>query len=205
MLVIVLTARTIISFAELIIIKLLIEKNKYEELDKYINVILLLIIGSSILNYRDNILIYLVPIIIILLLREVVLYNRKVQNLFEKDPVLLVKNSRIMYKNLLNSNYNIEKLINKLKEKKIYNLKEIKYVFLNNDELFIVNYENNIKENNEIIILDKKVDKKNLHKMGLSENYIKTILLKENIKLEDIVFGVYKNNKIYIIRNKLLK
>lgn len=205
MLVIVLTARTIISFVELIIIKLLIEKNKYEELDKYINVILLLIIGSSILNYRDNILIYLVPIIIILLLREVVLYNRKVQNLFEKDPVLLVKNSKIMYKNLLNSNYNIEKLINKLKEKKIYNLKEIKYVFLNNDELFIVNYENNIKENNEIIILDKKVDKKNLHKMGLSENYIKTILLKENIKLEDIVFGVYKNNKIYIIRNKLLK
>jgi len=203
--VIVLTARTIISFAELIIIKLLIEKNKNEELDKYINVILLLIIGSSILNYRDNILIYLVPIIIILLLREVVLYNRKVKNLFEKDPILLVKNSRIMYKNLLNSNYSIEKLINKLKEKKIYNLKEIKYVFLNNDELFIVNYENNIKENNEIIILDKKVDKKNLHKMGLNENYIKTILLKENIKLEDIVFGVYKNNKIYIIRNNLLK
>lgn len=205
MLIMVLTARAIISFIELIIIKVLIEKNKYEELDKYISIILLIIIGSSILNYKDNILMYIVPIIMILFLRQVILYNRKVKNFFEKDPILLVKNSKIVYKNLLNSNYNLEKLLNELKERKIYDLKEIKYVFLSNNKLFIVNYENNIKENNEIIILDKKIDKENLRKIGLSEKYIKNILLKENINIDDIVFGVYKNKKIYIIRNNLLK
>ena len=148
---------------------------------------------------------YIVPIIMILFLRQVILYNRKVKNFFEKDPILLVKNSKIVYKNLLNSNYNLEKLLNELKERKIYDLKEIKYVFLSNNKLFIVNYENNIKENNEIIILDKKIDKENLRKIGLSEKYIKNILLKENINIDDIVFGVYKNKKIYIIRNNLLK
>ncbi|MBP3841057.1 MAG: DUF421 domain-containing protein [Bacilli bacterium] len=205
MLIMVLTARAIISFIELIIIKVLIEKNKYEELDKYISIILLIIIGSSILNYKDNILMYIVPIIMILFLRQVILYNRKVKNFFEKDPILLVKNSKIVYKNLLNSNYNLEKLLNELKKRKIYDLKEIKYVFLSDNKLFIVNYENNIKENNEIIIMDTKIDKENLRKLGLSEKYIKNILLKENINIDDIVFGVYKNKKIYIIRNNLLK
>ena len=205
MLAIVLTARTIISFIELIIIKKIIEKNQYEEFDKYISIILLIIVGSSILNYKDNILIYLVPIIIILLLRNIVLYNKKVKNLFEKDPIILVKNSKIIYKNLFNNNYSLERLINELKEKRIYDLKDVKYVFLNNNQLFVVNYETNQKENNEIIILDKKIDKNNLYKMGLSENYIRNILLKENIKIEDIVFGIYKNNKIYIIRNNPLK
>ena len=205
MLIMVLTARAIISFIELIIIKVLIEKNKYEELDKYISIILLIIIGSSILNYKDNILMYIVPIIMILFLRQVILYNRKVKNFFEKDPILLVKNSKIVYKNLLNSNYNLEKLLNELKERKIYDLKEIKYVFLSDNKLFIVNYENNIKENNEIIIMDTKIDKENLRKLGLSEKYIRNILLKENINIDDIVFGVYKNKKIYIIRNNLLK
>lgn len=205
MLIMVLTARAIISFIELIIIKVLIEKNKYEELDKYISIILLIIIGSSILNYKDNILMYIVPIIMILFLRQVILYNRKVKNFFEKDPILLVKNSKIVYKNLLNSNYNLEKLLNELKKRKIYDLKEIKYVFLSDNKLFIVNYENNIKENNEIIIMDTKIDKENLRKLGLSEKYIRNILLKENINIDDIVFGVYKNKKIYIIRNNLLK
>ena len=205
MLIMVLTARAIISFIELIIIKVLIEKNKYEELDQYISIILLIIIGSSILNYKDNILMYIVPIIMILFLRQVILYNRKVKNFFEKDPILLVKNSKIVYKNLLNSNYNLEKLLNELKKRKIYDLKEIKYVFLSDNKLFIVNYENNIKENNEIIIMDTKIDKENLRKLGLSEKYIKNILLKENINIDDIVFGVYKNKKIYIIRNNLLK
>ena len=205
MLIMVLTARAIISFIELIIIKVLIEKNKYEELDKYISIILLIIIGSSILNYKDNILMYIVPIIMILFLRQVILYNRKVKNFFEKDPILLVKNRKIVYKNLLNSNYKLEKLLNELKKRKIYDLKEIKYVFLSDNKLFIVNYENNIKENNEIIIMDTKIDKENLRKLGLSEKYIKNILLKENINIDDIVFGVYKNKKIYIIRNNLLK
>ena len=53
--------------------------------------------------------------------------------------------------------------------------------------------------------MDTKIDKENLRKLGLSEKYIKNILLKENINIDDIVFGVYKNKKIYIIRNNLLK
>lgn len=203
--IIALTARTIIGFIELIIIKILIEKNEYEELDKYTNIVLLVIIGASILNYKDDILIYIVPIITILILRKIVLYNKKVKNIFEKDPILIIKNSKIIYRNLFKSNYNLERLIKELKEKDIYSLKELKYVFLNNNELFIIKYKEKINKTTEVIILDNKINKENLEKVGVSEKYIKGILSKENIKLKDIAYGVYKNNKIYIIRNSLLK
>ncbi len=207
MVTVVLISRTIIGFIELILVKVLTSKNKLKDLDKYIIFFTIILINSSILNYKDNILIYEVPIISIILLRELLLIiyneNKRVKNLFEKDPTLIVKNGKVIYKNLLNKKYSLNSLIEKLKDKGYSNIEKLKYVFIEDDNIFVI--ENDEKNKEEPVIIDNKINNNALKSLNINKQTIESILLKENIDIKDIVYGVYKNKKLYIIRNSLQK
>ena len=207
MVTVVLISRTIIGFIELILVKVLTSKNKLKDLDKYIILFTIILINSSILNYKDNILIYEVPIISIILLRELLLIiyneNKRVKNLFEKDPTLIVKNGKVIYKNLLNKKYSLNSLIEKLKDKGYSNIEKLKYVFIEDDNIFVI--ENDEKNKEEPVIIDNKINNNALKSLNINKQTIESILLKENIDIKDIVYGVYKNKKLYIIRNSLQK
>ena len=200
MLIIVLITRTLIGFIELVILKILENKNK-SSLDNYIKLLMIFLINSSILNYKRNIFIYIIPIITIILIREmfIVIYNenKKVKNLFEKDPIPIIKNGEIVYKNLFSNGYTISKLVNKLKEKNIYSLENIKYCFLNNNEIYIVK-----EELDEAVIIDNKINELALRNLNIEKKTITNILRKEHININDIDYGIYKDKKIYIIRKK---
>ena len=210
MLIIVLAARTIIGACLLLISNILINRYSFKYTDTYIKYLILILIGGEIINYRDDILIYIIPIIIVLFLREllIIIYNdkKKIRNLFEKDPVLLIKNSKVIYKNLLSTDYKLEKLLELLRKKNIYKLDDIKYCFLEDDKIYVVLYDDINIENNVIpVIIDNKINKQYLNKINIDEKTIKRMLDKENIKLKDVFYGVYKNKKLYIITNSILK
>ena len=200
MLIIVLITRTIIGLIELVILKILENKNK-SSIDNYIKLLIIFLINSSILNYKRNIFIYIIPITTIILIREmfIVIYNenKKVKNLFEKDPIPIIKNGEIVYKNLFSNGYTISKLVNKLKEKNIYSLENIKYCFLNNNEIYIVK-----EELDEAVIIDNKINELALRNLNIDKKTITNILKKEHININDIDYGIYKDKKIYIIRKK---
>ena len=207
MVTLVLISRTIIGFIELILIKVLTSKNELKKIDNYIALFTILLINSSILNYKDNILYYEVPIISILLLRKLFLLiyndNKKVKNIFEKNPILIVKNGQIIYKNLLSKKYNLNILTDKLKEKGYTSIEKIKYCFIVDENIYVI--ENNKTNEEEPVIIDNKINKSALKKLNINKKTIETLLLKENIDIKDITYGIYKNNKLYIIRSSLLK
>ena len=207
MVTIVLISRTIIGFIELILIKVLTSKNELKKIDNYIALFTILLINSSILNYKDNILYYEVPIISILLLRKLFLLiyndNKKVKNIFEKNPILIVKNGQIIYKNLLSKKYNLNILTDKLKEKGYTSIEKIKYCFIEDENIYVI--ENNKTNEEEPVIIDNKINNSALKKLNINKKTIETLLLKENIDIKDITYGIYKNNKLYIIRSSLLK
>ena len=207
MVTLVLISRTIIGFIELILIKVLTSKNELKKIDNYIALFTILLINSSILNYKDNILYYEVPIISILLLRKLFLLiyndNKKVKNIFEKNPILIVKNGQIIYKNLLSKKYNLNILTDKLKEKGYTSIEKIKYCFIEDENIYVI--ENNKTNEEEPVIIDNKINKSALKKLNINKKTIETLLLKENIDIKDITYGIYKNNKLYIIRSSLLK
>ncbi len=207
MVTIVLISRTIIGFIELILIKIITSKNELKNLDKYIVLLTIFLINSSILNYKDNIFYYEVPIISILLLRKLLFLiyndNKKVKNIFEKDPTLIVKNGKVIYKNLLSKKYSLNSLTDKLKDNGYTNIEKIKYGFIEDDNIYII--ENNEKKQEEPVIIDNKINNSALKKLNINKKTIETLLLKENIDIKDIMYGIYKNNKLYIIRNSLLK
>lgn len=211
---IVLIVRTIISYLLMLLLIYLQKKDQNKKLlilDKIILLLIIVINSNLILNYDINVLIYIIPIITLLLLREVtrliLIDNNKVKNIFEKDPIILVKNSKIYFKNLIDHNYSIDTLLTELRKNRFYSLKDIKYVFLESDNtLSIFPYDKNKFETYPIpIILDGILNDFLLKEMHLTKEKIEKMLIRDNLLIEDIYYAMYENNKLFIIRKDELK
>ena len=211
---IVLIVRTIISYLLMLLLIYLQKKDQNKKLiilDKVILLLIIVININLILNYDINVLIYIIPIITLLLLREVtrliLIDNNKVKNIFEKDPIILVKNSKIYFKNLIDHNYSIDTLLTELRKNRFYSLKDIKYVFLESDNtLSIFPYDKNKFETYPIpIILDGILNDFLLKELHLTKEKIEKMLIRDNLLIEDIYYAMYENNKLFIIRKDELK
>ena len=211
---IVLIVRTIISYLLMLLLIYLQKKDQNKKLlilDKIILLLIIVINSNLILNYDINVLIYIIPIITLLLLREVtrliLIDNNKVKNIFEKDPIILVKNSKIYFKNLIDHNYSIDTLLTELRKNRFYSLKDIKHVFLESDNtLSIFPYDKNKFETYPIpIILDGILNDFLLKELHLTKEKIEKMLIRDNLLIEDIYYAMYENNKLFIIRKDELK
>lgn len=211
---IVLIVRAIISYLLMLLLIYLQKKDQNKKLlilDKIILLLIIVINSNLILNYDINVLIYIIPIITLLLLREVtrliLIDNNKVKNIFEKDPIILVKNSKIYFKNLIDHNYSIDTLLTELRKNRFYSLKDIKYVFLESDNtLSIFPYDKNKFETYPIpIILDGILNDFLLKELHLTKEKIEKMLIRDNLLIEDIYYAMYENNKLFIIRKDELK
>ncbi len=210
MIAIVVAARTLITYFILIlIVKTIIkeENKKLKELDT-ITILVIVFIGSNmIINYEKSIIIYISFFITIIFLREIlkmILKKRKqVQDIFEKEPIILVRNGKICFKNLVENKLTINKLGEKLKNKGIYDINKIRYVFLKEDgQVDIITYDEVLQEKYPLpVILEGIINKKVLKELGVNENKIKRILEEEQLNIKDIYYAMYKKDKLYIIRN----
>lgn len=212
LLTVVLISRSIIIYLYLILFTLFLIKDKdvcLTFVNKITIVLVLLLSVNTIISYKENIFISLVPIITITMLREVfvIIYEskKKVIEYFDKDPVFLVQNSIINFKNIISNKYTVEKLFNELRKRNIYSLKDAKYVILYEDRLIVLNDINNKGQiYPEPLILNSKINTRILSSINMNKNFLFKILKNENLNLEDIYFATYKNKKLYIIKKEKL-
>ena len=201
LLTVVLISRSIIIYLYLILFTLFLIKDKdvcLTFVNKITIVLVLILSVNTIISYKENIFISLVPIITITMLREVfvIIYEskKKVMEYFDKDPVFLVQNSIINFKNIISNKYTVEKLF-----------KDAKYVILYEDRLIVLNDINNKGQiYPEPLILNSKINTRILSSINMNKNFLFKILKNENLNLEDIYFATYKNKKLYIIKKERL-
>ncbi|MBP3799517.1 MAG: DUF421 domain-containing protein [Bacilli bacterium] len=208
MLSLVLISRCIISYTFIIVLYSLAKKRKITFLTKITYIFILLLCSNMIINYKYNIIYSIIPIITIIVLYElfvIVYYDHKsLKNYFDSDPIILVKNGKVIFKNLIDNNYSIESLLTELKKKNIYSFNNIKYLFLESDKsLSILSFDD--KSSPTPVILDGKINKDVLYNLSLKKSDLYNMLTKEHVKLEDIYYALYKKKKIYIIKNEELK
>ena len=206
LLTVVLISRSIIIYLYLILFTLFLIKDKdvcLTFVNKITIVLVLILSVNTIISYKENIFISLVPIITITMLREVfvIIYEskKKVMEYFDKDPVFLVQNSIINFKNIISNKYTVEKLFNELRKR------DAKYVILYEDRLIVLNDINNKGQiYPEPLILNSKINTRILSSINMNKNFLFKILKNENLNLEDIYFATYKNKKLYIIKKERL-
>ena len=91
----------------------------------------------AISNYKEPLLVTLIPTLIIVFLQVIVsflsLKSIKIRNLVDSSPALIMKNGNINFKEMEKQRYNLEDLLTQVRDKGIKSLDEVEYAILENN------------------------------------------------------------------------
>ena len=207
--------RTVFFYLFVLIIFRLMGKREIGQLsiqDLVVSLLIAELVAISIENYKDSILLTIVPIIILLCFELVAgflsLKFNKFRNLIDGKPSLIINRGIINYKEMLKQRYSLDDLLLELRNNEIKNLKDVEYAVLENSgklNIFKYNFLNIESANPFPLILDGVVQKDTLDYLEKDEEWLYDYLKENEVKIEEIFYSFYKNNKIYIIkRNELI-
>lgn len=106
----------------------------------------------------------------------------------------LVLHGNVIFKNFTNY-YNFDNLLQDLLKNNIQDLKMIEKAYLKNGKLKV------ITSKPHIVINKGEIDLDELKKINKNRLFIYNILSKHDIKIDDILYGIYINNDLYIVKS----
>ena len=181
--------------------------------DLVVSLLIAELVAISIENYKDSMLLTVIPILILLFFEIVAGYLslrfNKFRNIMDGKPVLIINRGIINYKEMMKQRYSLDDLLLELRNNNIKNLKDVEYAVLENSgklNVFKYNFLGFDSANPFPLILDGVVQKDTLCYMDKDEKWLHDYLRCNNLKKEDVFYAFYKNNKIYVIkRNELIR
>ncbi|PKM45963.1 MAG: DUF421 domain-containing protein [Firmicutes bacterium HGW-Firmicutes-8] len=149
-----------------------------------------------------------------LILQIVTLKSRKLSKFIDGDPVVVMKNGKILEKNMAKMRYKTKELLEQLRIKGAFNLGDVEFAILEaNGELSVLkksqrlpvtpsdlNMSTKYEGVSTSIILEGKVIRENLDKCGLSMDWLLNELKKQSVKNIEEVFiaSLDTEGKLYI-------
>ena len=167
------------------------------------------LVAISIENYQESILISLIPIIILVILQiissRIALKHKKIRDILDGKPSVIVSRGKVNFKEMKKIRYNIDDLLSQLRGESIKSIQEVEYAILEtNGKLSIFKKEGD-NTYPLALILDGKIEEDVLLEIHKTDAWLKQELDKQNIKLENIFYGFYQNNNLYIIEKDKIK
>lgn len=207
--------RTVLFYFVVLIVFRLMGKREIGELsvqDLVVSILIAELVAISIENYKDSLLLTVVPIIILLFFEissgYLSLKFNKFRNIIDGKPALIINRGIINYKEMIKQRYSLDDLLLELRNNNIKNLKDVEYAVLENSgklNIFKYSFLGIDSANPFPLILDGVIQKDTLNYIEKDENWIKDYLVTNNLKKEDIFYAFYKNKQIYIIKRNELK
>ncbi len=202
---IIICLKTILLYFIIVIAYRIMGKKEVGELsiiDLIVTILIADFAAICIENYNKSILISLIPIIVLVIIQISLSYlslkNSKIRRLLDGKPSMIIKNGKVNFSEMTKLRYNLEDLISQLREKGIKSIEEVDYAILENSGTLSVFQKE--KDYPMPIILDGVIDYDTLKEINKDTVWIHKLLIKENLKLEDIFYAFYTKNKTYIIR-----
>ena len=207
--------RTVLFYFIVLIVFRLMGKREIGELsvqDLVVSILIAELVAISIENYKDSVLLTVVPIIILLFFEIVSGYLslrfNKFRNIVDGKPALIINRGIINYKEMIKQRYSLDDLLLELRNHNIKNLKDVEYAVLENSgklNIFKYSFLGIDSANPFPLILDGVIQKDTLAYIEKDESWINDYLVTNNLKKEDIFYAFYKNKQIYIIKRNELK
>ena len=163
----------------------------------------------AISNYKEPLLVTLIPTLIIVFLQVIVsflsLKSIKIRKLVDSSPALIMKNGNINFKEMEKQRYNLEDLLTQVRDKGIKSLDEVEYAILeNNGKLSIF-----LKDDKNVypmpLIIDGVINYQTLVDIKKDKLWLMKMLKNEHTSLEQVFYAFYKNNKCFIIKKNWIK
>ena len=165
------------------------------------------LVAISIENYKTSIFMSLIPVLALSLIQIFLSYlsikNKKIRDLLDGNPSVIIENGKVDFKEMKRQRYNIEDLLMQLRDNSIKSISEIDYAILEtNGKLSIFKKNNNNNDYPLPLILNGIVDYNTLRKINKNERWLDSELNKRCINREDIFYCFYENEELYVIESK---
>ncbi len=176
-------------------------------IDLIISILIAELVALGIEKIDQTIWMTLLPIIVLVLLELILGYievkSRKFNKVFEGKPTIIIKDGKIVYKNLVNQRYSLDDLLLELRKKSITSVEDVEYAFLEtNGELSVFQYKPfKIKGDMPLpFIVEGIIQEDVLKYLNKSRTWIDNLLKNNNIDLDNIFYAVYQKNHVYVIK-----
>ena len=176
-------------------------------MDQVQNYVLGGIIGGVI--YSDSIGVFQFSLVLVLwtllifTLRFIKNHNQLVKSLIDGKPVPVISNGKVKTAECMKNGITAHDLMFKLRAAGIYEIKTVKRaVFEQNGQLSIIQYgDDNLRYP---LIVDGQLDDDILEIIDRDEDWVKTELEKQNLKVEQVYIGEYLNGQLvtHLYENK---
>lgn len=200
--------RTVFFYFFIILIYRIMGKREVGQLgiiDLIVSILMAELAMISIEGYDKSILYSILPIMTLTVLQTILAYfsikKPKFRNFLDGNPSIIIKEGHINYKEMLKQRYSLDDLLVQIRDKGFKSLEEVEYAILeNNGCLSVFGYANKNRCLPLPIILDGKIQKDTLKYLNKDEGWIDNILMKKDVKLENIFYAFYKDKNIFIIK-----
>lgn len=205
--------RSIFFYTLITIIYRIMGKREIGELsimDFIVSIFITDMVVMSIENYKESILISLIPIFILTIIQMSFSYlslkSKNIKNVVDGKPSVIINKGKVNFEEMSKQRYNIDDLLSQLRESSVKSLDEVDYAILeNNGKLSIFLTQDDKKRTYPLpLILDGNIEIETLKQIGKNKFWLDKELKKQGIRLEDIFYCFYRNKKLYIIeKNKI--
>lgn len=197
--------RTALLYFLIIICFRIMGKKEVGELsvvDLIVTILIAELAAICIENYNKSILISLVPMISIVVLQVLLSYislkNNKIRNVLDGKPSVIIKKGKVIFSEMKKLRYTLDDLISQLRDKGVKSIEEVDYAILENSGTLSVFQKE--KDYPLPIIMDGVIDYDVLKEIKKDNLWIHKLLIKENLKLEDVFYAFYTKDKTFIIK-----
>ena len=211
--------KTLFFYILITIIYRIMGKREVGELsimDLIVSIFIAELAAISIENYQDSILFSLLPIVLLVIVQIVMaklsLKSATVRGMIDGAPSVIIDRGIINFKEMLKQRYNLDDLLVQLRSRGIKSIEEVDYAILETSGKLSPNVMAARKTVNIInrvyplpVIIDGKLQKDVLFQIGKDEEWLYKMLGKENYRLEDVFYGFYQKNKLFLIRKSTIK
>lgn len=206
--------KTLFFYFFIMVIYRIMGKREVGELsimDLIVSIFIAELAAISIDNYKENVFISIVPIAALVVIQVVIsrisLKSSKVRSILDGDPSMIIERGRVNFKEMLKQRYNLDDLLVQLRSRGIKSIEEVDYAILETSGKLSVFKRRDDK--NRVyplpIIIDGKIQKDVLYQIGKDSVWLEKVLLKENYQLDDVFYGFYQKNRLFLIRKEAIK
>ena len=177
-------------------------------IDLIVSVLIAELVALSLDKTDQSIFVAIIPIILLVLCQIIMavlsLKKKGIREMFDGKPSVIINNGKIQIKEMLKQRYNLDDLLTQLRESNYKSINEVDYAILETSgKLSVFKKEETKKKTFPLpVIIEGQIEYDTLK---LLNRDVKWLLNNLSTDIENIFYGFYKENSIYIIKNEDLE
>ena len=205
--------KTVIFYILITVLYRLMGKREIGELsimDLTISILLAEFAAISIDNVKENMLLSILPMIILVLIQfgysKFSLHNKEARSVLEGEPSVIINRGIVNFKEMTKQRYNIDDLLKALRDKSIKSLEEVDFALLENNgslSVFTKGKEGSVYP--LPVIVEGNILEDTLRQIKKDKKWLLNRLEIENYQLEDVFYAFYRNNSLFLIKKENIK